>query len=272
MRTSPLKWVGSKQKILNNLLPHLGVPNTFVDVFAGSSTVSLNVDAAAYIINDANPDLIWFFKHTINNPSAIISEAKNLFSNVDSSVYASNRDRFNSLAQGDIYRSILFLFLNKFGFNGLCRYNSKGQFNVPYSKKSSYTVPEKQIHEFVSFFKNKNVVFLNVDFTDKILYNNLKENDVVYFDPPYLSAEEFTTTFTGYTKLPFTYDQHKTLKNIAVDNKKSGIKTVISNSCTATTKELYSDANEIVIIPKRRMVASDKNKRIVVDEILAIYK
>ena len=61
MKTSPLKWVGSKIKIIDPILEQIGMPNNFVDPFIGSASVSLNVESNHYIINDLNQDLIEFY-------------------------------------------------------------------------------------------------------------------------------------------------------------------------------------------------------------------
>lgn len=272
MITSPLKWVGGKQKILKDILPHIGSCDKFVDVFAGSMTVSLNVDSQTYIINDINPDLIWFYKHVSNNYDNIVKESNSLFHDVDEKKYYSVRDKFNSLEHGNLERSILFLFLNKFGFNGICRYNSKGKFNVPYGKRTSHIVPEKNLECLSTFLTKNRVTLLNKNFIDNIIYETLDKNSVVYFDPPYLPSDEFKTGFTQYTKESFSYEDHVKIKNISLSLIDKGVRCVISNNDTEASRKLYADASEKIQITKQRMLAGDPKKRIPVQEILVVYK
>jgi DNA adenine methylase len=271
MRISPLKWVGSKSKILNDILPHIGKPNFFVEPFVGSATVSLNVDANHFILNDLNPDLVCLYKNLLANHEKIINDCRPLFMNVTKEKYFDIREEFNQLNHTDFRRSVLFLFLNKFAFNGICRYNSKGVFNVPYSNKILQQIPEKNIKNFVDFFKNKNLTFYNLNFDDVALYQNLQKNDVVYFDPPYLQSNDFESKFVSYTKNGFTLEEHNKIKDIAVSCRKKGIKCIISNHSTDETRDLYKDANDIIYVKKNRTIAAKKENRKKTEELLAIY-
>lgn len=271
MITSPLKWVGSKYKILAHLLPHIGTPNTFVEPFLGSASVSINVNAKNYVMNDLNKDVIEFYRNLFRDHEKFIEDIKPHFTNVTDEKYYEFRKEFNSLSPENFRRSVLFLFLNKFGFNGVCRYNSKGMFNVPFSKVSSHNVPENSIRQFVSTFKDKKITMFNTSFDNDLLYDGLCNNDVVYFDPPYMISENYATGFTKYTKEGFTYEQHIKIKDIAMCLRQQGIKCIISNHNTEKTRELYKDANTIVSVTKGRYLSAQKSKRMKVEELLAIY-
>lgn len=271
MYNSPLKWVGGKQSILSNILPYIGSPITFVEPFIGSATVSLNVSADRYIINDMNYDLINLFHHLIEDKAKIQEICTPIFSNMDSDRYYELRLRFNSLEHKSIERAALFLFLNKFAFNGVCRYNSKGMFNVPYSKRQTANFPAKEIDYFVNHFTKKKCIFHQGDFTNISLYNTLDKGDVVYFDPPYLPSDEFSSNFTSYTKEDFNVEQHQQIVDISKSLRDREITCIISNHKTTLTQELYKEADKQIAISKRRLVSADKNSRTRVNEILAIY-
>ena len=63
----------------------------------------------------------------------------------DEGLFYRHRTRFNELlAAGDeqsAEAASLFYFLNRTGYNGLCRFNQSGQFNVPFGsyKQITYT-------------------------------------------------------------------------------------------------------------------------------------
>ena len=52
---------------------------------------------------------------------------------IQPTIITPRRDAFNQ-SSDPFERSVLFLYLNRFGFNGLCRYNSKNEFNVPFGR------------------------------------------------------------------------------------------------------------------------------------------
>jgi DNA adenine methylase len=269
MISSPLKWVGGKYSILDKILPQLKTHNRFVEPFMGSCVVSLNVEAKEYILNDYNPDLVNFFTYVMSRPNDIILYDKPYFEDMNSEKYYDVREKFNTLSKTSFERASLFLVLNKFAFNGVCRYNRYGMFNVPYSKKTSISIPN--LSDVSHRFRNKIVKFHNLDFSNDILYNNLEENDVVYFDPPYLPSDDFDTTFSDYTGDDFTYEQHVKIVEISEKLRDKGVKCIISNHDTKQIRDLYKNSNSIITFPIRRNVASKKEKRKVINELLAIY-
>lgn len=271
MYNSPLKWVGSKQSILDKLLPYIGSPNTFVEPFIGSATVSLNVSANEYIMNDMNYDLINLYIHALNTPSNLKYLASSYFIDVDDERYYELRNKFNSEPCDSLIRAALFLTLNKFAFNGVCRYNKNGLFNVPYGKSTKRTFPDKELTNFVNHFSNKSCTFTHGDFTNPDLYDGLGDNDVVYFDPPYLPADEFDSNFTAYTKEDFTPEQHQKIVDISISLRDKGVICLVSNHYTDKTKNLYKDATDLVLIPKQRLLSASNNSRKVINEVLAVY-
>lgn len=269
--SSPLKWVGGKQTILSGILPKIGNPNTFVEPFIGSATVSLNVCANKYIMNDMNYDLINLYNHLISNSKGLIELSSKNFENMNKDMFYELRNSFNSASYNSLERAALFLVMNKFAFNGVCRYNKNGIFNVPYGQSSKKGFPLKEISSFVNHFSSKEHVLLHGDFNNPMLYQNLTEGDVVYFDPPYLPADEFDSNFTAYTKEDFSSEQHRQIVEICKSLRGKGVLCLVSNHSTKRTEELYNDADELVIIPKKRLISAKKETRMIINEILAVY-
>ena len=127
---TPLKWVGSKARLMPLLLPHLPKGQRLVEPFAGSCAVMMNTDYDEYLVADVNPDLIGFYRAAAAETSDLIERARHLFETFNSEHgYYDSRDSFNH--DGDpAWRPALFLYLNRHGFNGLCRYNKAGRFNI----------------------------------------------------------------------------------------------------------------------------------------------
>ncbi|MGN6890686.1 DNA adenine methylase, partial [Neisseria sp. P0014.S004] len=94
---------------------------------------SLALDFEHYLLNDINADLIGLFRILKEEKSGFIDYTRSFFTsenNSDSRFYEL-REQFN-FSQDLHERSALFIYLNRHAFNGLCRYNSKGAFNVPF--------------------------------------------------------------------------------------------------------------------------------------------
>ena len=271
MNTSPLKWVGGKHKILKSITPYINEPTTFVEPFVGSATVSLNVSANNYVLNDLNPDLINFYRHIIKDDDRYITACEPYFKDVTEKMYYELRDEFNSLSSTDFKRAVLFLFLNKFAFNGVCRYNNKGFFNVPFSKKEKVSFPMGNIKKFVYYFSNRKITLYNTTFDNMILFQDLKARDTVYFDPPYLKSADFKTGFTKYVKEGFSFEEHMKIKNLSVKLRENGVNCLISNHDTEETRELYKEADSIISIPISRNIAAKKESRKQIKELLVIY-
>ena len=73
-----LKWAGNKSQIKDIVKKYIDCKNRFIEPFAGSCAISLNVDAKNYIISDINNDLITLYKTVIADDS-FIEYAKSFF-------------------------------------------------------------------------------------------------------------------------------------------------------------------------------------------------
>ena len=143
--SSPIRWAGSKKKLLNEMLEKTFIRNkdNYVECFLGSAVVLLNVlnnkEELGYnhfYVNDINSNIINFFVMLQTNPKYLISNIKKIVNNYNSlnmeqksELYYSVREKFNDSKSSD-KKSIYFYFLMKTGFNGVYRENSKGNFQI----------------------------------------------------------------------------------------------------------------------------------------------
>lgn len=132
-----LKWAGGKSKLATFIESHIPSKHRqrLVEPFAGSIALSLALEFEAYFLNDTNGDLIELYRVLKNEKQAFIDYAYSFFTpenNQDSRFYEL-REQFNG-SKNTEERAALFIYLNRHAFNGLCRYNSKGGFNVPFGK------------------------------------------------------------------------------------------------------------------------------------------
>lgn len=263
IQISPLKWVGSKSKVLPQLfeLPqfkNISKYDAFVEPFVGGGNVFLNVDHDNIIISDNNPDLILFYNFVKDHFEHILIIAKQLFLDVGEEIYYINRTMFNELPN-NTFKAALFLYLNKVGFRGLCRYSKKSGFNVGFGHYKKVNFPEKELialHE-----KLQNVTICCGSFSN-IFENHLTDNSnyLGYCDPPYVE------TFGDYTKEGFNLNDHLELNRLATKSKSD---IIISNS--VQSKEIYTPKSFIDIDVKRGMShdkGDNKSSRNVTETIL----
>lgn len=262
---SPLKWAGSKGRIMPTLLQHLPTGKRLVEPFAGSCSVMLNTDYDEYLITDINDDLINFYEIAKRETSDLINVASSLFltANSDEQYYIF-RKIFNARNRDDISRAAIFLYLNRHCFNGICRYNQQGQFNVPYGKYKAPYFPEAEIRFFAE--KAKKATFLCCDFSETL--EMATQGDVVYCDPPYIPTST-TADFTHYHIGGFNLDDQHQLAEMLAWVADRGCYVIASNSDTPIARELYSrfDIHSITA-PRSASCKSDGRKA--VGEIIAI--
>jgi DNA adenine methylase len=265
-----LKWAGGKRKLIPFIVSLCGeTHNTrLIEPFMGGGSVFAGTHFKSYILNDINPDLITLYKSLKDNEKQFLDELSTLFIKEYNNKESFNmlRDIYNSIPEGDSKRSALFVYLNKHCFNGMYRVNSKGGYNIPFANYKKVTMPKQEIMDFGNKLRNSQVELYSMNFED--IMNMAQKGDIIYCDPPYTPISN-TSSFTSYAKENFGIEQHKTLVHKAIELKKHGVKTLISNNQTPETLELYKDAN-IVSIDVRRMIAANGN-RDKVKEIIAIY-
>ena len=273
-----LKWAGNKFRVLPHLIPHIGEPKRYIEPFGGSLSVALNISADEYILNDINKDLYCLYT---NVDKEFVDECRELFTDDNNTRerYLELREEFNS-EQDCRKRAKLFLYLNKHAFNGLSRYNSKGEYNVPYGKenkdsktgrivKTKAHFPEQELNYFRDVFSNRKVEFFNTSFSDEALYKNVSSGDVVYFDPPYIPVSD-TAYFTDYATEGFSYDQQVQLAELAESLANRGAKVIVSNHDTPVSRELYKNA-QIYPIEVRRSISAKGSSRKKANELIAVY-
>lgn len=273
MINSYLKWSGGKRNALPTLLPFInGILNDFaikrlVEPFTGSATVALNVEVERYLLADSNNDLIQTHRAITNAESLpiFLDQLETLFSHGYDGFHQL-RDRFNTRPENDIEMAALFLYLNKYGFNGLCRYNKSGKFNVSSGKNASGVKFKKPQLELIHQFKEKlsHAEFLAQGFEET--FNQVQPGDLVYCDPPYVPA---TSSKYNYTAEGFTFDDQVRLKELA---KSANVPVMISNHANDLTRELYSDSDIFIQFPVGRQISCKSHTRQPAMECIALYQ
>ena len=221
-----LKWAGGKRW----LIPHLSpvwtnfADRRLVEPFCGGLAVSLNLKPDSALLNDINRHLINLYEW-IQRGLIIESHFKN-----DKEFYLERRREFNDFIKSGLEHqkraAELFYYLNRTGYNGLCRFNKKGLYNVPFGKYKTINY-RKTFHQYVEIFNRWK--FSSSDFENLPIS---KGRDFIYADPPY------DVEFRQYAEKGFGwYDQVRLVKWLS----EQGCPVVASNQATDRIIRLYED-------------------------------
>lgn len=192
---SPIVYMGSKRRLMDFLRTHLPDEiNTFVDVFGGSGTVSLNVDALTIQLNDFNKELFKLYNYYLTNDMFSIQQVhKGILTQygngdtLDQDGYTRLRDDYNQDPERPVELLTVLLY---YAFQSMLRYNQSGEFNTSYNNKKGKISRDhyKKLYLFKDVLSNKQTTTSNLDFRD-IDYGRLKAGDFVYMDPPYILTQ-----------------------------------------------------------------------------------
>ena len=219
----PLKWAGGKRWLVPHLRPiwERFCERRYVEPFCGGLALPLAFTPADALLNDTNPHLITFY-HWLQRGLSISLDMQN-----EKAHYYRQRDAFNQHVRDGAGTSQqaaeIFYYLNRTCYNGLCRFNRKGEFNVPFG---SY----RTIHYLRDFFEYQETLnrwtFTAGDF-ERI---DLERDDFVYADPPY------DVEFVSYSQQGFDWEDQVRLAEWLAKHRGP---VVLSNQKTERVVQLY---------------------------------
>ncbi len=250
----PLKWAGGKRWLLPVLLKHWSKHHSrrLVEPFCGGLSVALGLQPKTALLNDVNPALINFYQQ-LQLGLTIDIDLQN-----DESIYYQYRKDFNnSTVKLDMANTSaqLFYYLNRTGYNGLCRFNKSGGYNVPFGryKKINYQHDFSAYQSVLSKWQ-----FTNLDF-EKL---DIQRNDFIYADPPY------DVPFRQYSQGGFSWEDQQRLAHWLAKHQGP---VVLSNQATARIEKLYQDLGfKLKYLDAPRRISCKGNERHDVKEVLAL--
>src|SRR6266542_1814164 len=250
----PLKWAGGKRW----LVPQVAAlwrgheRRRYVEPFCGGLAVALALQPKKAVLNDLNPHLINFYRQLRRGLSLEIE------TRYDRQLFYAHRARFNELIMNHGTRTPeaaqLFYYLNRSCFNGLCRFNQRGEFNVPVGQY-------KTVNYATDFYVYRKL-FRGWSFTNKDLEQiPIERDDFIYADPPY------DVEFTTYSAGGFSWDdQVRTAELLA----KHRGPVMLSNQATKRIVKLYQRVGfDLQFLDAPRRISCNGNRQIA-REVLAM--
>jgi DNA adenine methylase len=264
-----LKWAGGKYRVLKYIKQVLPPGKRLIEPFIGSGAVFLNTAYQEYLLGDSNPDLINLYLYLQQEGTAFIDYCHHFFTpeTNDSEFYYQSRDLFNSTPDARL-KAALFLYLNRHSYNGLCRYNRAGGFNVPFGLyRHPVYFPEKEMLGFHLKSRSVPITFVAADFRETM--KKAQPGDVIYADPPYVPLST-TADFTKYAAGAFGIADQQDLADLALELQRREVPVVISNHDTAFTVEAYRTA-KILKFGVQRNISCHGQSRSKAAELLALF-
>ncbi|MEZ4221650.1 MAG: DNA adenine methylase [Polyangiaceae bacterium] len=246
MRARPvLKWAGGKTQLLDRVLARLPQRiRTYYEPFVGGGAVFFALAEEGRferaVLSDTNEDLLSVYRALQGDVDALLSALRRL-------ARAHGREHYyrvrSSKPRGLVQRAARMIYLNKTGYNGLYRVNSRGEFNVPFGRYENPSIVNEPVLRNAARVLSR-VRLETGDFQE--VCTRARRGDAVYFDPPYLPLSK-TSNFAAYDRTPFALESHERLAEVFAALGRRGVAAVLSNSLTPDTKRLFASFEHEVV-------------------------
>ncbi len=219
----PLKWAGGKRWLTPHMRPiwEKYRHRRYVEPFCGGLALPLAFMPGHALLNDTNRHLINFYQWLQKGLSIQIEMRNNR------DLYYHHRAHFNQqIRSGEADESKAaerFYYLNRTCYNGLCRFNRKGEFNVPFGSyaRINYMRDFGAYQESLARWTFRAGDFETLD---------LQRDDFVYADPPY------DVEFVSYSQHAFRWEDQVRLAEWLAKHRGP---VVLSNQATERVVQLY---------------------------------
>lgn len=234
-----LKWPGGKRLLINRIYealpPHY---ETYIEPFVGGGALFFALGPPKSVLSDKNRDLIEAYRQVRDRPHDVIRVLR--------SMENSEEHYYKVRAQGPVTpsaRAARLIYLCSLAFNGIHRYNLRGEFNVPYGFKTHLTVCDEE-RIIQSSLRLRSAALLSWDFETTV--RRAKPGDLIYFDPPYTVAHN-NNGFVKYNASIFSWKDQERLAAVAQDMRRKGCHVVVSNADHDCIRNLYRGFETMVI-------------------------
>ena len=253
-----LKWAGGKRQLLPQLRRFY--PERFGayhEPFLGSGAIFFDLADAARLrphevrLTDVNVDLIGCWLQVRDKPDAVIERLRALaagYRQEPAEHYYRIRDEEFNPARTDAGRgpgsytadlTAMLIYLNRTGYNGLFRLNSRGLFNVPRGRYANPRICDEENLRRVSATLTELAVDVDHEPYRQVL-DSARRGDFVYLDPPYAPLSG-TARFTSYTSNGFGSADQQQLQQVVIELAERGCHVLLSNSTAREIADLYDN-------------------------------
>jgi len=266
-----LKWAGGKTQLLDQfepLYPPPGGIRRYLEPFLGSAAVFFHVrrliKPVEAVLSDGNEELINAYRCIQTDPGKVIRQLTKHRNHHSAFHYYSTRARKTGKMSA-VARAARFIYLNKTCFNGLYRVNGQGAFNVPIGRyKNPSILDPENLRSVADALRG---VTLHVAHFREVV-GRAEKGDFIYFDPPYHPLSP-TSSFTSYTRTPFSARDQERLSEIYGELSRKGCRVMLSNSDCPFIRNLYR-GYDLRKVKARRSINSRADRRGRISELVVL--
>lgn len=258
-----MRWAGGKTWLvpyMKNIIGDLHIEH-YHEPFLGGGAIyfSMTHKKKSYL-SDANSQLINTYIHVRDNPEKLIKLLMQM-PNTEDDYY---RIRTEISTDDTIEDAARFLYLNQTSFNGLYRVNKNGKYNVPYGFRENWTYAPDRIRNASKYLHNTRIT--TGDF--EINKYRIKENDLVFLDPPYTVSHN-NNGFIAYNQELFSVEDQKRLKKFIEYIKKKGAFYILTNAAHETIRDIFLTHGDRIVTLRRNSLIGGKNaSRAIISEYI----
>lgn len=279
-----IKWAGGKGQLAKTLIEYFPQKiDRYFEPFLGGGAMFFYLASNGHldhaediVLNDINTDLMTTWGQVRGNIDYLIqSLAWHSISHEQGpkEFYANIRKFYNDPATRvtQLMIATWFIYLNKAGFNGLYRVNSKGHFNVPFGKKEKVSLfDHDNLMDIHALLNKPNICLENMSYEQvPLLSTNGKY--FVYLDPPYVPLNP-TSSFTSYTADGFNIRQQEQLGEYCHWLNDMGMKFALSNSATDLVRDIYAGFNIYEVEATRRINSKGDSRGKITELLVTNYE
>jgi DNA adenine methylase len=263
-----LKWVGGKRQLIPALSPHLRVAGKrYVEPFVGGGAVFFHLRSQGLlerdcVLADANAELINVYRCVQGRVEALIRRLRvHQKKHAAEYYYGMRAQSFTP----DVEGAARTIYLNRTGFNGLYRVNSKGVFNVPMGRYTNPAICDERKLRLASAALD-GVHIACQDFATTL--GDCAAGTFLYLDPPYVPVST-TSSFTAYQKGGFGLPEQARLAQSCIEAFDRGAEFVLSNSSSSVVADLFARFPILQVVATRRINCSAE-KRGAISEMVVL--
>lgn len=265
---SILRWVGGKTRWITRLLEFVpGDAKTapYWEPFLGGASMFFALRPQCAHLSDANGHLVAFYEQLRDRPKRVDTYFRQLSAGSSRERYYEIRSEYNR-GRTSPRQAARFLYLNLHSYNGIFRVNKRGEYNVPYGRRTASDLPSKE-HVLRAAEALREATLETGSYEDVLA--RLPKGSFVYLDPPYPPLNG-TSYFTHYTADRFGEKDQKRLADVVDQLDSAGVRFMMTNADVPLVRELYEGYN-LCSLSVARSVTCKKQRHSVAELVVTNY-
>lgn len=248
-----VRWAGGKTWLIPHMPTIVGDLHIehYHELFLGGGAIYFSMEhAKRSYLSDANSQLINTYIQVRDNPEELIEFFMQL-PNTEDDYY---RIRAEITGDDTVENAARFLYLNQTSYNGLYRVNREGRYNVPYGFRANWVYDPERIR--AASLRLQNTRISTGDF--EVNKYRIKENDLVFLDPPYTVSHN-NNGFIAYNQKLFSLEDQQRLKRFIEYIKAKGAFYILTNAAHETIREIFLTQGDRIVELQRNSLIGGRN-------------